>query len=83
VFELIVATNNTSAEIAVVLPIVLTSPTLLPAIEVMIMPAMPVTKITEQMMRMLRKASDELRDEVVMLLFSRERLIFNSLGLIG
>jgi hypothetical protein len=83
VFELIVATNNTSAEIAVVLPIVLTNPTLLPAIEVMIMPAMPVTKITEQMMRMLRKASDELRDEVVMLLFSRERFVFNSLGLIG
>ena len=51
--------------------------------EVMIMPAMPVTKITEQMMRMLRKASDELRDEVVILLFSRERFVFNSLGLIG
>jgi hypothetical protein len=50
---------------------------------VMIMPAMPVTKTTEQMMRMLRKASDELRDEVVMLLFSRERFVFNSLGLIG
>jgi hypothetical protein len=47
------------------------------------MPAMPATKIVEQIMRMFRRASDELRDEIVMLLFSRERFVFNSLGLIG
>jgi hypothetical protein len=47
------------------------------------MPAVPATKTIEQMMRMLRRASDVLRDEEFMSLFSRERFVFNSLWLIG
>ena len=82
-FELIVATNNTSAEIAVVPPIVLTRPTLLPAIEVMIMPAMPATNTTEQMMRILRNAGDELCDDFFTLLLARQWFVFDAFWLIG
>jgi hypothetical protein len=52
------AINKTSAAIAVVTPIVVTTPTLLPAIDEMIMPAMPKTKITAHEMRIVRTAGE-------------------------
>ena len=45
---------------AVVTPIVVTTPTLLPAIDEMIIPAMPNTKIAEHEIRIVRTAGDDI-----------------------